>query len=393
MSTAIVKTEPTTIVGSEPEVGISLPGYNQKVFQAHLSTVFNDQEVAAVAKEAGKLQGLALAELRLRFDKNGKLDGYESCKTWTAVLQKLDIPESTARYQIRKALPHLGKTNPAGKHDGSKSPKRKAKPELVPAPESRTADEAAILSWINADPHNGGTEQQIARKCPGLTSRDVAYVTGLLEDLASERHIGAFKQAANRIGQYTRLAISHGAERIEPDDVKSRAPEIPVAKAETRTAGYYVIRRRSDGFFLLGDEDGGIRGFEGMPGCGQPGGIHDAFRFEQIEDDVIEDIREAIRRPRQREENVVVDPADYECVRIEATWVLTPVAQPKPSNDEPPAKKKGNNFDAFNAKRKAAREEYQRALDSGELVKYHNKEGQLCVGTPEQAARQDEGEG
>lgn len=47
------------------------------------------------------------------------------------------------------------------------------------------------------------------------------------------------------------------------------------------------------------------------------------------------------------------------------------------------------NSNNSNAERTADREERQRKLDAGEIVMYRNKEGQLCEGTPEQAANQE----
>lgn len=88
----------------------------------NLLTDMTDQQLVRIHKASKKLDGFVLAELRVRFDKNGRIDGYESCETWTAVLKALDIPERTARHRIARS----GLDNPAKKHDGSKS--RKPKP-------------------------------------------------------------------------------------------------------------------------------------------------------------------------------------------------------------------------------------------------------------------------
>ena len=203
---AIIKSEPANLAGS-PDPSIIVPGFDE-TRAAGLLGRMDDAGVVTVAKGATKLTDLALAELRVRFDENGKIKGYETCTTWAALLEKLGIPERTARYRMAKA----GIANPAKKHDGSKNRKAKAQPALPPS---------------------------------------------------------------------------------------------PTAPTETLTATFYVVRRKSDGMFRIGNQ-----------------------KWEWTEN-----VEYAAKGEVPKD--LKVKDADHELVKVEAAYTLTPVAAPEPEMEKP----------------------------------------------------------
>jgi hypothetical protein len=129
-NTAIVKPEPASLAGSPSLIAVPMIDEQGAV---ELLEAMNDTQVIAVAKASNKLTDTALAVLRERFYNNGKIDCYESCKTWGAVLEMLGIPERTARHRIARS----GVSNPANKHDGSRNRTPKPKKTITLSKNSR----------------------------------------------------------------------------------------------------------------------------------------------------------------------------------------------------------------------------------------------------------------
>jgi hypothetical protein len=127
--------------GIPSDLLVSERRFDEEAVKTHLRSM-TDSEVGSVINKSTKLTDLALAELRVRFAKNGKLEGVEfgSCKTWADVLRVLDIPESTARYRIAKS----GVDNPAKKHDGSEN-RKAASLGAIPIPEPDASEPATII--------------------------------------------------------------------------------------------------------------------------------------------------------------------------------------------------------------------------------------------------------
>lgn len=395
MSTAIVKSDDVAILATFNAAPSRFGGgIDEESVKERLRQLV-DGEVVEIIHTSDKLTDLALAELRVRFDANKKISviGLDKCKTWNQVVRKLGIPPRTARYRIAKS----GVKNPAKRFARKTKPKVSA-PKLIhwynefriacdaarPCRETNNIVGVTCSECIAAYHEAEDSLKQLGQ--PPAKSKFVVATDGdstlirdketgeqIGETYAGDRSIEAqieadrlnakpdaqapeYSAQGGRDGMASNIMAAQGVSR----DAANRIVDELAGDTETLKAAFYVIR-----IFLFSGA--------GMYDGGEA--IQDAFTYETREDAAARIASKKIPGTR------------FEIMRVDAAYVLTP-AEP-----EPPKKKRPNGFDKFNAKRKARREEMRQALDSGELVPYLNKKGEHCVGTPEQAANQEEGEG
>lgn len=370
---AIIKSEPLILSGSP--IDIPFGRKEEEEIYARLEAL-PTMNVVTIIRAGKKLSDFGLTVLRCRFADDGKLDGFEGCKTWGHVCKKIGVAESTARRRIARHSQAAGKPSPAAKHDGSKSPKRKpkAQPNLLG---SDHQDLAALEAWLK---DHAGTVREVARLCPGLADRKVKHVESRLEWLIEHGRAKDTWFATNRLGQYTQAApvvvpppdekALPGPERPlfpgntlaepsfpgqvmgckqcgrrgrpcmqhqpEPKDfalasngIESEpmsAHEVAEAvvagtlakTAETVAETFYVIRRGQDGALLASPGTGVYTFAQTSPGR--------AHRFEDPDRSMDYFLRDALARPRQKRINVKFNTRDFEWVRVDASYVLTPVA-------------------------------------------------------------------